>query len=245
MASRLRYGFAIVTVTLIAGFAAARYRDIGPTFSAIARQISSSRPWSNLRRSILSRHRQDAEATIANYTRATGAYPQSAAPEWLNRVNYYRTMVKLPPIVEDPALSRGDLAHTTYIVRNYRDAIERDGLGAQMHTEDPGSPGFTPEGLEAAKSSDMDVWSMRGASADGWGTPAWSIDGWMALPFHRMPILNPNLTSAGFGLYCEAGACAAGLNLLKGAEGKMPAAAAASIADRVPAERRHGWNKVV
>ena len=51
----------------------------------------------------------------------------------------------------------------------------------------------------------MNVWSMRGASTDGWGTPAWSIDGWMALPFHRMPILNPRLTSAGFGYYCEAG----------------------------------------
>jgi hypothetical protein len=47
----------------------------------------------------------------------------------------------------------------------------------------------------------------------------------MALPFHRMPILNPRLTSAGFGLYCESEACAAGLNLLKGSQGKMPAGA--------------------
>jgi len=45
-------------------------------------------------------------------------------------------------------------------------------------------------------------------------------DGWMALPFHRMPILNPRLTSAGFGLYCESQACAAGLNLLKVRKGK-------------------------
>ena len=151
-------------------------------------------------------------------------------------------MVKLPPIVEDPALSKGDRAHTIYIVKNYHDSIERDGLGAEMHTEDPGSPGFTPEGLEAAKSSDMDVWSMRGVSSnpnattdsDGWGSPQWSIDGWMALPFHRMPILNPRLTSAGFGIYCEAGACAAGLNLLQGSQGKMPAGAAGSLPIEFP-----------
>ena len=115
-----------------------------------------------------------------------------------------------------------------YIVKNHHDAIAGGGgLGAEMHTEDPGKPNFTPEGLEAAKSSDMDVWSMRGVSAgvdpkDG-ARRTWSIDGWMALPFHRMPILNPRLTSAGFGLYCESEACAAGLNLLKGSQGKAPA----------------------
>ena len=133
--------------------------------------------------------------------------PATAAalePEWLKRVNYYRAMVKLAPIVEDPALSAGDRAHTMYIVRNYHDRIEGGGLGAEMHTEDPGSPGFTPEGLDAAKTSDMDVWSMRGvapasdaADPDPWGSPAWSIDGWMSLPFHRMPILNPQLDQCG------------------------------------------------
>jgi hypothetical protein len=164
------------------------------------------------------------------------AIPAAAQPEWLRRVNYYRAMVKLPPIVEDPALSKGDRAHTMYIVRNYHDAIEHGGLGAEMHTEDPGSTYFTPEGLEAAKSSDMDVWSMRGVSsdanatsdADKWGSPTWSIDGWMAIPFHRMPILNPRLTRAGFGIYCESGVCAAGLNLLNGSQRKLPAGAAES-----------------
>ena len=150
-------------------------------------------------------------------------------------MNYYRQMVKLPPIFEDPAASQGDRAHATYIVKNYHDRIEHNGLGAEMHTEDPGSPDFTPEGLEAAKSSDMDVWSMRGVSAgDAWGSPTWSIDGWMALPFHRMPILNPRLTSAGFGMYCEAEACAAGLNLLKGSQGKMSAQAAEALPIEFP-----------
>jgi len=158
-------------------------------------------------------------------------------------------MVKLPAIVEDPALSKGDRAHTIYVVKNYRDEIAHRGLGAEMHTEDPGSPNFTPEGLEAAKASDMDVWFMPERPADAidrpglsdpdeWsaqrtpGSPAWSIDGWMSIPFHRMPILNPRLTSAGFGIYCESGACAAGLNLLNGSQRKLPA----GVADSGPIE---------
>ena len=50
----------------------------------------------------------------------------------------------------------------------------------------------------------------------------------MSIPFHRMPILNPRLTSAGFGIYCESGACAAGLNLLNGSQRKLPAGVAES-----------------
>src|SRR5208282_2737472 len=231
--SLLRRGLAILTVMFIVGFAVARYRDIGPALSAIATRLSSRQVSSEPSAANTQSASANAGSKVATKP-AWPAIPESGGPEWLIRVNYYRTMVKLPPIVEDPALSKGDRAHTIYIVKNYRDAIERDGLGAEMHTEDPGSPGFSPEGLEAAKSSDMDVWSMRGASADGWGSPAWSIDGWMALPFHRMPILNPQLTSAGFGIYCEAEACAAGLNLLKGAQGKMPAAAAESLPIKFP-----------
>jgi uncharacterized protein YkwD len=214
----------------IAGFAVARYRsEIKPANSEPV--TSGSAPSAANGQSASSKvgsAERSAAATLAN--------PASAEPSWLRRVNYYRAMVKLPPIVEDPELSKGDRAHTTYIVKNYHDAIMGSGLGAEMHAEDPGNANFTPEGLEAAKSSDMDVWSMRGVSnaADGWGSPAWSIDGWMSLPFHRMPILNPRLTSAGFGLYCESEACAAGLNLLKGSEGKMPAEAAKSLPIEFP-----------
>ena len=240
---RLGRSVAIIAVMFVAGFAGVSYRsEIGRAASAVAAWISSLR--SNPAPSATNTQSEAAntQSAAANSrvtavsTPASSAIPAAIQPQWLGRVNYYRAMVKLPPIVEDPALSKGDLAHAMYIVKNYHDRIEQRGLGAEMHTEDPGSPGFTPDGLEAAKSSDMDVWSMRGVSTDAsaasdpdrWGSPAWSIDGWMSLPFHRMPILNPRLTSAGFGLYCESGACAAGLNLLKGSQGKMRAGAAES-----------------
>jgi FHA domain/Cysteine-rich secretory protein family len=226
---RMRRGLVILTIMFLAGFAVARYRTAfklataGPAAEISPGQSSSAPSAANS---------QSASAP------ASSADPASSEPGWLTRVNYYRAMVKLPPIVEDPSASSGDRAHTMYIVKNYHDAIMSSGLGAEMHTEDPGKPDFTPGGLEAAKSSDMDVWSMSGASgvAGGWGSPEWSIDGWMALPFHRMPILNPRLTSAGFGLYCESDACAAGLNLLKGSQGKMPAGAAASLPIEFPAD---------
>jgi hypothetical protein len=242
---RIWVGLTITTLALVAGFAFARHNPaMRPALSALFGEESSSPEESpapavmNTQSPVSINTQSVAEnegSTAGSTTTAPPPTSLSAVPEWLQRVNYYRQMVKLPPIFEDPAASQGDRAHTTYIVKNYHDRIESNGLGAEMHTEDPGSPNFTPEGLEAAKSSDMDVWSMRGVAAgDTWGSPTWSIDGWMALPFHRMPILNPRLTSAGFGMYCEAEACAAGLNLLRGSQGKMSAQAAQALPIEFP-----------
>ncbi|MDO8433062.1 MAG: FHA domain-containing protein [Candidatus Binatus sp.] len=164
--------------------------------------------------------------------------PLADQPAWLARLNYYRAMLNLAPVAEDPKLSAGDRAHAKYIVKNYADAIQHAGLGAEMHEEDPHNKWFTSAGLEAAQASDMEADYIPGGaresdpsgSADpsGWakerapGTPVWTIDGWMAIPFHRMPMLNPRLARAGFGTYCEAGACAAGLNLKDGTREHLP-----------------------
>ncbi len=233
---RLLWGFVILTAMFIAGFAVARYRrEIRP---ATPQPVAETSPIKSASEPSAA-NTQSASAepgSAAGSSPASSVNPASAEPAWLARVNYYRAMVKLPPVVEDPESSKGDQAHTTYIVRNFHDSIEHDGLGAEMHDENSGKPGFTSQGLEAAKSSDMDVWSMHRVSKSpgGWGSPEWSIDGWMSLPFHRMPILNPRLTSAGFGLYCESEACAAGLNLLKGSQGKMPPGAARSLPIEFP-----------
>ncbi|HXN13349.1 MAG TPA: FHA domain-containing protein, partial [Candidatus Acidoferrales bacterium] len=236
VAGRMLRGMLIVGVMFIAGYAIARYRH--ETRSVTSEPVAgTSPPASSSAAAAANTQSASAEPRAAEGSApGSSGNPATAEPSWLARVNYYRAMVKLPVIVEDPELSTGDRAHTMYIVRNYHEAITHSGLGAEMHTEDPGKPNFTPEGLDAAKSSDMDVWSMRGVSNDpgGWGSPTWSIDGWMSLPFHRMPILNPRLTSAGFGLYCEAEACAAGLNLLKGSEGKMPTGAEAALPIKFP-----------
>jgi FHA domain/Cysteine-rich secretory protein family len=248
--SGLMWGLATLLALFVAGFAGVRYRNqIGAAVSAIASRISSRQvnqvnevpgpaPSAINTQSIAANPEMTVSPKIEPKMEPTPERelaPGAPQPEWLKRVNYYRAMVKLPPIVEDAEASKGDREHAMYIVRNYRELIFRNGLGAEMHTEDPESPGFTPEGLEAAKSSDMDVWTNRGEPADSiWGSPDWSIDGWMALPFHRMPILNPALTSAGFGMDCERGACAAGLNLLKGSQRKPSPEAAASLPIEFP-----------
>ncbi|HEY6417813.1 MAG TPA: CAP domain-containing protein, partial [Candidatus Binataceae bacterium] len=154
---------------------------------------------------------------------AAGAGP---APEWLRRLNYYRTLARLAPVVEDAALSRGDNKHAVYLVKNYAETIKKAGLGADAHSEERGNPWYSPEGLAAAHNSDVDEWYIPGGELtpppddpDEWvadrapGSEAWTIDGWVELPLHRLPILNPNLRSAGYGKYCESGECVAALDL--------------------------------
>jgi len=162
------------------------------------------------------------------------ANPESGAnspvPPWLARLNYYRTMANLPGVEEDAKLSDGDLAHAKYLVMNYRVDIMNGGgtLGADLHNEEAGNEWFTPAGLAAAKASNVNMWYSSGdvrhpgrshrkraqlPSAEPWGTPEWSIDGWISMPFHRAPMLNPGLARAGFASYCDEGACAAVLNV--------------------------------
>jgi hypothetical protein len=241
---RLGRALTLLAAMFFAGFAAVRYRsEMGPAWLAIVSWISSRQPESAP--SPANNEALSASPEPSVLSTPSPKVSAAANPGWLRRVNYYRAMAKLQPVVEDPALSRGDLEHATYLVKNERDKIEHGGLGAEMHNEDPAVPGFTPEGLKAAKGSVMDEWYMPdGSSADSggvgatdpdeWGaerapgSPEWSVDGWMSLPFHRMPLLNPRLASAGFGMFCEAGACAAGLNLLNGSQRKSSPAIAES-----------------
>jgi hypothetical protein len=232
--SPIRIGRMMTALALlfVAGFAGVRYRsEIASGSAAIFARISARQPTSAPSAPAAANTQSVAVESRREASPPTSPpVPAGPLPGWLRRVNYYRAIAKLPPIVEDPELSKGDLAHATYLVKNFRDKIEHGGLGPEMHTEDPASPGFTPAGLEAGKGSVMDEWYIPDGSLDDahttdpdeWaverspGSPEWSIDGWMSLPFHRMPLLNPRLASAGFGAFCESGACASGLNLLGG-----------------------------
>ncbi len=63
--------------------------------------------------------------------------PQAA---WLKRLNEYRAIAKLQPVVEDPTLSDADLKHTRYLVKNLV------APGPTAHDEDPANPWFSREG---------------------------------------------------------------------------------------------------
>jgi cysteine-rich secretory family protein len=114
--------------------------------------------------------------------------------DWLARVNFYRALAKLQPVTEDAKLSTGDLLHSRYLVKNR--AMRMDASG---HDEDPANAWFTTEGLAAARDSDV-IPPCAGCIAL---SPAEAIDMWIAAPFHRLSILNPELSRIGFGEFRE------------------------------------------
>jgi uncharacterized protein YkwD len=103
------------------------------------------------------------------------------------KVNGYRGKAGLNPVALDEKLSRGCLAHARYLVIN-EGKPELDGLKA--HDEFPNLPGYSIEGREAGKASDIAI---------GDNEPLDGVDAWMATLYHRVPLLEPNLKTIGFG----------------------------------------------
>jgi hypothetical protein len=130
----------------------------------------------------------------------TGALPG----DWLGRFNAYRTAAGLAPVPDDPALSAAAAKHISYMMQNPDEF---------KHDETPGLPGYTAEGQQAAKESNLFRSSPGFSAAD-------AIDGWMDSLYHRFGMLNAALTRTGFALNCDGRGCAAALNVLGGTEGQ-------------------------
>jgi uncharacterized protein YkwD len=127
---------------------------------------------------------------------------------WFAYVNYYRAMAELPLLVEDVGWSDGCYNHARYTVKN--DVLD--------HDEDAGNPWYTPDGQEAARSSNLM------ATFDVSKSDEAAIDGWMQAPFHAVGILDPALSQTGYGSYREADGgyqMAAGLDVIRG-RGSIP-----------------------
>jgi uncharacterized protein YkwD len=136
----------------------------------------------------------------------------SAAKPWLQDINFFRSLAKLQPVSDNPALSQGDFEHARYLVKNFADLIRRDAaLGLSMHTESPDRPWYTAQGLKAAQNSDVEQWYDPDPGARR--RKINPIDDWIKGPFHRLSILDPTMREAGFGAYCENGVCASALEL--------------------------------
>jgi hypothetical protein len=136
-----------------------------------------------------------------------------SSSNWLTVVNAYRTRVGVPPVVEDPVLSRGDLAHAKYLMTNYRQRMAAgEHLDVLFHREDQSKPGYSPAGLKAAQASDvMYQPRMKLTEAE---LMAKAIEWWISGPFHRPQIVNPELGRVGFGQYCDGTGCVAALNTI-------------------------------
>jgi len=106
---------------------------------------------------------------------------------WLDRFNQWRMATGLPTVVENTTWSAGDYNHSLYMVKN--DLV--------THYETPGVPYYTVEGDTAARNGNLNVSSTTATPDDA------AIDWWMGAPFHAMGMMDPRLTTTGFGSYRE------------------------------------------
>lgn len=116
--------------------------------------------------------------------------PPVDGPKVAERLNAFRKNAGLEPVVWDAELSRGCAAHAAYLARNYGHPST---LGLGAHTEDPKLPGYSEEGLQAAK-----------ASVVGYEHPFDTVEGLMATFFHRLPLLDRHAKRFGFGAVGDA-----------------------------------------
>jgi hypothetical protein len=136
----------------------------------------------------------------------------AAGDAGIDRLNSYRAAEKLTPVTENQLISVGDFNHSRYIVKTYTQAIKAGSPlgGDEIHSEGLKSQWYSYQGFVAAKSSDV-------LYVAGDVSPAWAVDSWIDVPFHRLPLLNPHLSRIGYGSFCEGGICAAALNTDTGA----------------------------
>ncbi len=122
---------------------------------------------------------------------------------WLERVNYFRSLANLPPVTNNPAWTQGEVEHSRYVVKN--DVI--------THFEDRNNPWYTPAGDQAGQNGNVAADSRTQVRDVD------KIDGWMTGPFHGLGIIDPRLTQVAYGSYHEAGGSiqsAATLDVIRG-----------------------------
>ena len=145
----------------------------------------------------------------------------SSGMNWLTTVNLYRTLLKLQPVEEDPALSQGCKDHAKYLVTNYGPTIAAGvNIASLMHTEDESKTGYTPDGIKAARASDAMFQRPQKFTDEQRMTR--SIESWIAGPFHRPSLVNPDLRQVGFGEYCDEKICASSLDWRSDLEAALP-----------------------
>ncbi|HKC19580.1 MAG TPA: CAP domain-containing protein, partial [Candidatus Dormibacteraeota bacterium] len=111
----------------------------------------------------------------------------AATPAWLDRLNAWRLSTGESPLAENTTWDQGDYDHSLYMVKD--DQV--------THYEVSTMPFYTADGDTAARNGNIEVNSSTAF------TDSQAIDWWMAAPFHAMGMMDPRLTSTGFGSYRE------------------------------------------
>jgi len=140
----------------------------------------------------------------------TGVPPDFAASANA-RVNYFRELAKLPPLVDDSGLSVGAYNHARYLVDNgilggdvvlakqqLRIQVPQDAV----KFERKGKPSFSDEGAAAGMNSV--IVSARTIDLGG----AEFVDRIFTMPFSGLIPMIPQFVRVGLGAYCDPGQCA-------------------------------------
>src|ERR1700694_1238510 len=109
----------------------------------------------------------------------------AAGVPWLDEFNAWRANTGTSILTEESTYSAADVLHATYMVQT----------GQVTHGESTAYPQYTLAGDIAAQNSNIFVSSSTST------TDVQSIDWWMAAPFHAMAMMDPRLTTTGFGSY--------------------------------------------
>jgi hypothetical protein len=142
---------------------------------------------------------------------ATTGVPPDFAASANARVNYYRAMAKLPPIVDDSAISAGALNHARYLVKNGIAGGDMVLDKQQLHFEMPqdafrwevkGKPFYSDTGASAG--SVAVILTAPAINLSG----AEFVDRLMTMPFSGLIPMVPQFSIVGLGAYCDPGRCA-------------------------------------
>jgi hypothetical protein len=151
-----------------------------------------------------------AVAQTPSITTSTGAPPDFAASASA-RLNSYRAMAKLPPVVDDPVISAAAYDHARYLVKNGIGSgdllLQKQQLRFRLQadaarSEIKGKPFYTDEGAAAA----MNAVNLTEPEINLSG--AEFVDLTMTMPFHGLIPMNPQFALVGLGAYCDPGQCA-------------------------------------
>ena len=124
-------------------------------------------------------------ATLLGFVAPACASAAVSADQAVAHLNAQRLANGIPAdVVQSPSMSDGCDKHNNYMSLNKRFA----------HGEQPGMPGYTPEGAGIAPGSGGSGEVLSGASAwdDAWENP------WANAPLHLMHLFNPRLQAAGY-----------------------------------------------
>jgi hypothetical protein len=122
---------------------------------------------------------------LASYSHVHLASIPAASPPWLTEFNAWRASTGTSTLIEDSTMDAGDVLHATYMVQT----------GQITHGESTAYPQYTAAGDIAGQNSNIFV-SSSTATSD-----TQAIDWWMGAPFHAMAMMDPRLTTTGFGSY--------------------------------------------